>query len=440
MTTPVPSRAPEADFADGAKEPRDAPGTDSARRRVAWLVAGIVVVLLALLCGATAIVALGAKGSLEDGRRAIQAGRRELVGGRLPTATSKFTEAEVSFQRALDRSGSGVGGLLGRVPVIGRTLIVASGIAEAGRDLSAAGARLTGSIASMPEGLGSLAPEAGRIPVEALTALGDDIEEAAAQAKVAANTVRSTPDSLLPAVVADARFEAQEETTSLSRSLDAAAMMVRRFPEFAGANGTKRYLLVAESPAEQRGTGGIWGAYAIMTARDGHLSFGPFSQLQVFPEVPPDELPAPSPDYRRNYDHYGGAGAWTDVNMTPDLPSAARAVLSAYAYTTGETLDGVLVADPFAVREMLRVTGRASIPSLDVSIGPGSVVDFMTNEAYTLFPFRGRERKTVLGEVVGHAFDRFLAQPGRSTAKLKAIAKAAGDGHLRLYSTDPSLE
>ena len=100
----------------------------------------------------------------------------------------------------------------------------------------------------------------------------------------------------------------------------------------------------------------------------------------------------------------------------------------------------MLVADPFAVQEMLRVTGRASIPSLDVSIGPGSVVDFMTNEAYTLFPFRGRERKTVLGTVVGHAFDRFLAQPGRSTEKLKAIAKAAGDGHLRLYSTDPSLE
>ncbi len=439
MTTPVPSRAPDADVADRGEEPRDNTRR-STRRRLPWIVAGAVVGLLVLLSAATALVALSVKGSLEDGRQAIQSGRRELVAGRLPSATSRFAEAEASFQRGLDRSGSGIGGLLARVPVIGRTLVVTSGIAEAGRDLSAAGARLTGSIASMPEGLGSLAPVSGRIPVEALSTVADDIEEAAAQARTASETVRSTPASLLPAIVADARFEAVEETAAVSRSLDAATTMVSRLPEFAGANGTKRYLLVAESPAEQRGTGGIWGAYAIMTAREGRLSFGPFSQLQVFPEVPPDELPAPSPDYRRNYDHYGGAGAWTDLNMTPDLPSAARAVLSSYAYTTGETLDGVLVADPFAVQEMLRVTGRASIPSLDVSIGPGSVVDFMTNEAYTLFPFRGRERKTVLGTVVGHAFDRFLAQPGRSTEKLKAIAKAAGDGHLRLYSTDPSLE
>ena len=86
------------------------------------------------------------------------------------------------------------------------------------------------------------------------------------------------------------------------------------------------------------------------------------------------------------------------------------------------------------------MTGRAAIPRLGISVGPGSVVDFMTNEAYVLFPFRGRERKEVLGSVVGLAFDRFLEQPGRSTAKLKAIVKAVGDGHLRLYSKDRPLQ
>ncbi|MGZ8631433.1 MAG: DUF4012 domain-containing protein [Actinomycetota bacterium] len=440
MTTPAPPRAPDADAADGAEGPRDAPGARPSRRRAIWSVVALSVVLLGLLTIATLVTALGARSALERGTSAIQAGRRELADGRLTTAAQRFTEAEEAFQQGLDRAGGGVGGVLSHVPILGRTLIVASGVAEAGRDLSAAGAGLTDRVAAMPEGLGSLAPDAGRIPIERLSALADDVEATAAQARIALATVRATPDTLLPSVVADARFEAEEQTATLSRSLDAAAVMIRRLPEFAGADGTKRYLLIAESPAEQRGTGGIWGAYAVMTATDGRLSFAPFSQLQVFPEIPPDELPAPSSDYRENYDHYGGAGAWTDLNMTPDLPSAARALLSSYAYTTGETMDGVVVADPFAVREMLKVTGRATIPSLGVSIGPGSVVDFMTNEAYTLFPFRGRERKTVLGAVVGQAFDRFLEQPGRSTAKLKAIAKAVGEGHLRLYSTDPALQ
>ncbi len=440
MTSPAPPRAPDAGAADGAEEPRQASNAGPGRRRLFWSSLALVVVVLAVLAIAIGITAVGARSSLDRGTSAIQAGRRELVDGRLTAAAQRFSQAEEAFQQGLDRAGGGLGGLLSHVPILGRTLIVASGVAEAGRDLSDAGVTLTDTIAAMPEGLGSLAPVAGRIPIETLDTLADDIEATATQARTALATVRATPDTLLPSVVADARFEAVEQTARLSRSLDAAAVMVRRLPEFAGAEGTKRYLLIAESPAEQRGTGGIWGAYAVMTASDGRLSFAPFSQLQVFPEIPPSELPAPNPDYRENYDHYGGAGAWTDLNMTPDLPSAARALLSSYAYTTGETMDGVIVADPFAVREMLRVTGRATIPSLGVSIGPGSVVDFMTNEAYTLFPFRGRERKTVLGAVVGQAFDRFLEQPGRSTAKLKAIAKAVGDGHLRLYSTDPTLQ
>jgi hypothetical protein len=115
-------------------------------------------------------------------------------------------------------------------------------------------------------------------------------------------------------------------------------------------------------------------------------------------------------------------------------------VSSAYEHSTGEAVDGVLVADPFAVKEMLRVTGPAEVPALDVTIRAGTVVDFMTNEAYTLFPFRGRERKVVLGAVVGEAFERFLSQPGRSTAKLRAIVNAVAAGHLRLFTSDPAMQ
>jgi hypothetical protein len=68
------------------------------------------------------------------------------------------------------------------------------------------------------------------------------------------------------------------------------------------------------------------------------------------------------------------------------------------------------------------------------------VVDFMTNEAYTLFPFRGRERKAVLGAVVGEAFDRFLAQPGSPTEKLRAIVRSVAAGHLRLYTIDDTTQ
>ena len=93
-------------------------------------------------------------------------------------------------------------------------------------------------------------------------------------------------------------------------------------------------------------------------------------------------LPAPNPDYRANYDQYGGAGFWRNMNMTPDFPSAARAVLNAYEEYSGERLDGVISADPFALQGAARGDGTARVPGLNRKIDADNVVAFTTNEAY----------------------------------------------------------
>lgn len=409
-------------------------------RHVARWIGALLAAVLVVCAGTTVLVGIGVKDAADDGRIEMRQGRRALAAGDLAAALEHFRAAEARFEQAHERASGGIGGIVAAVPIVGRSLDVASSVSWAGVTLAGAAVDLTEQIQMLPEGLGSFAPVAGRIPVDTLAMLSDDVAAAASQARTALRSVRSTPSSFLPATVAQARFEAEEQIADLTRSLEAGSALMARLPSFLGADETKRYLLIAESPAEQRGTGGIWGAYTIMMARDGRLDFGSFSQLQEFPEIPPAQLPAPSPDYRENYDQYGGAGAWSDVNMTPDLPSAARAVLSAYERSTGERLDGVLVADPYAVEELLRVTGPAEVPSLGVSIRAGTVVDFMTNEAYTLFPFRGRERKAVLGAVVGEAFDRFFEQPGKPTEKLKAIVRSVAAGHLRMYTTDDTTQ
>ena len=70
---------------------------------------------------------------------------------------------------------------------------------------------------------------------------------------------------------------------------------------------------------------------------------------------------------------------------------------------------------------MLKVTGPAEIPSLGVTLDKDSVVDFIANEAYILFPQAAKDRKGVLGRVVGFAFARFLAARGEGAAKIEAI-------------------
>ena len=410
------------------------------RRRRVLNAAAIVIAALVVLASLSAIVGLGVRTNAEAGRVAVSQGRRALAGGDLDRALERFREAETRFGESHDQAASGLGGLLSTLPVLGRSFDVAAGISQAGGMLAGAAADLTASIAGLPNGLGSLAPADGRLPIETLEALADDVEAAAATGHRALDTVLATPTSLIPAVVGDVRFQAEEQVALASRALDSASLMIRGLPRFAGSDEPRRYLLLAESPSEQRGTGGIWGAYAILTTEDGGLSVGSFDPILTLPEAEPDELPAPNPDYRRNWDGYGGAGSWRDMNMTADFPSAARAALTNYELGTGERLDGVIAADPFAVEEMLKVTGPVEIPSLGVRLDADSVVGFMANEAYILFPQAAKDRKNVLGALVGLAFDRFLAARGEGPDKIEAIADAVTGGHLKLYPTDPDLQ
>jgi len=420
--------------------PIDEPAPRSRRRRTMAIGAIVLATLLVIVTSLALMVGLGVRTDAEAGRVAVSQGRRALASGELDRALERFREAESRFAAGRDRASSGLGGVLSALPVVGRTFDVATGVSQAGGMLAGAAAELTESIESLPNGLGSLAPANGRLPIDTLEELTDEIAAAAAAGRTALETVMATPTSLIPAVVYDARFQAEEQVALASRALDSASLLIEGLPSFAGADGPRQYLLLAESPSEQRGTGGIWGAYAILTADDGALAVGAFDPILTLPEARPDEVPAPNPDYRRNWDAYGGAGSWRDMNMTPDFPSAARAALATYELGTGEALDGVIVADPFAVEEMLKVTGPAEISSLDITLNAHSVVDFMANEAYILYPEAAKDRKGVLGRLVGFAFARFLAARGEGPAKVEAIADAVTGSHLKVYSTDPTVQ
>ena len=61
--------------------------------------------------------------------------------------------------------------------------------------------------------------------------------------------MQTSPSSLIPATVAEIRSEAEEEVALAARALDVGADLVEGLPAFAGGDGERRYLLIAESPA-----------------------------------------------------------------------------------------------------------------------------------------------------------------------------------------------
>jgi Protein of unknown function (DUF4012) len=408
-------------------------------RRTLWVLVGAAVVL-GVLVALTAIAALGVKTDLDAGRTQLKEGRRDLSHDDMGGAAAAFRQAEGTFAGAQQRAAGGLSSIMRSVPILGRNLDVVSGTAVAGRELAAAGADLAAAVDGLPDGLRSLTPEDGRLPVLAIASLFSRVDSADQHAQNAQAAIDATPSTLLVGPVAAARVDAEQQVTEAATTLRAASLLLNAFPSFVGVDGPKHYLLVAQSPAELRGTGGIWGAYAVLTADRGTISVSPFHGALTLSQRPPDSIPAPNPDYRRNYDSLGGAGSFRDLNMTPDFPSAARAALGLYRVDTGQTLDGVISADPFALQSLFHVTGPQRIPSLGITIDAGNVVDYTTNRAYIDFARRGKARKEILGAVAGAAFQRFVTEHGRALARLKAVGGAASGGHLTVYTTDPAFE
>ena len=153
----------------------------------------------------------------------------------------------------------------------------------------------------------------------------------------AVSRLDEAPRTLLLGPVASARRDAEAELTELRDKVHAASLLLQGLPAFLGADGAPEVLRGSQNPAELRGTGGLIGAYSILTIDEGHFRFEPFEPIQSLP-TPVGEVPAPNDDYATNYEPFrGGDRFWTAINVMPDFPSVAQAILSSYEASTRRT-------------------------------------------------------------------------------------------------------
>jgi len=313
-------------------------------------------------------------------------------------------------------------------------------MARAGLHVVQAARVTTGSFNELPDGLAGLAPRDGVLPVDSLAHIAPSLQRARELLDRAATVLDGTESRLLLGPVGQAKREFETELLKAQRVLRAAEALSRALPPFLGRDGPRRYFFGAQTPAELRGTGGLIGAYSILTVDGGRLQFGPFLPIQGLADVSAEEIAAPNPSYERRYDRFGSAGFWLNVNLTPDFPSAAQAIETLYEKVEGVPLDGTIVADPFALQALLEVVGPVEVPAAGETIDAENAVEFLANEAYALFTDR-TERKRVLGDAARAVFDRFLNEGAADSpiGAARALIQTAGDGHVLLHAADPEI-
>lgn len=119
-------------------------------------------------------------------------------------------------------------------------------------------------------------------------------------------------------VIDDARHTVQGQVSDLTTMLDTANTAATLLPPMFGADGPRTYLLAFQTNAQARGTGGIIGAFGVVTTDRGEITVDTLATNRDLEEGASPGVHL-GPDYREQYG-YPSTTMWQNGNSSPHFP------------------------------------------------------------------------------------------------------------------------
>ncbi|MCX5054008.1 MULTISPECIES: DUF4012 domain-containing protein [unclassified Streptomyces] len=211
------------------------------------------------------------------------------------------------------------------------------------------------------------------------------------------------------------------------------AVAARVVPSMLGSHGQRRYILAFQNTAEARGTGGLPGAFAVLRADRGRLSFEHFgNNIEMDGSHADIDLGA---EFRAQYGNNGPQSLWANSNMSPHFPYAARIWTADWHSHSGQRLDGAIAIDPGALGLLLRAAGPARLPD-GTSLTADNAVDVTERAAYAKYDDVA-QRKAYFAEAARAAAGRLMQatdDPHLIPALLGAVHEVQREGRLQVWS------
>ncbi len=304
--------------------------------------------------------------------------------------------------------------LVRHIPAVAPQVAAADSLVEAGTSLVEAGSiglGLADRVVDLREA-DAADPEFALMPglVELMATSGGQVDRVAELLADARGALDAIPPEAM-SQIREARDLVAGPIATYAPLLDTYRELDDVLPGLLGWGGEKRYLVLAQNPAELRPSGGYTGTVGTITLRDGAIVEQDFvdtyglSVQEGLPFVdPPDELTA----------YLLGEGqSWrlADANWSPDFPTVAREAEELYGIETGETdIDGVIAITTYALDRLLEVTGPVEVPEYGVTVQPGDVT--MTLLGATRGTAESIDgRKEVLDALAIDTLNRLLSLP-----------------------------
>ncbi len=396
-----------------------------------WTVVGLVVLILALAVW-LAVDVMRARAAMEEVSGTIL-GLEQRLREDPRAAAADLTSLQAASERAASATSGPLWTLAGGAPWLGDDVRALTAITSTvDRLASDVLPRLSDAAQAVTPD--RLAPQDGRIELQPLVDVRDDVVAADTAVGSAIERVAAIPREGLVGPLAEAADLLNAQLTDVRMTTATAARAVQLLPPMLGTDGPREWLILAQNNAEPRATGGIPGAVLLVRADDGELTFvdqagavdfGRFDEPVL--ELSPAENALFGPELGQYVQ---------DVNFTPDFPRTAELAREMWQTTRDGDPRGVLSIDPVVLQSLLAATGPVTFQDpdgADVTLTGQDAAAFLLSEIYEQY-----EDPQVQDEVFASAaeavFSRLTSGDLDAARVIDALVSAARDGRLMVWS------
>lgn len=420
-----------------ARRPSSQRGGGPRRRRLP-VVVGFICAFLVVLLGVGGFAAFSLYNDVKqvrDDALAIvdQASvmKDAMVSGNGEALSSASEDVQQRAARMHETTQSVLWNVAALVPVYGSDVSIVQTLSATLDDLAqGAIAPLTESVEGVS--LSSMIGDDGSIDVATLSTLADALVSAKDPVNRAAEELSSLPEAHI-SQLEEALDKALPLVDTLNDGVNAASEIAPYLPQMLGADGqTRTYIVVAQSNAEIRATGGFPGSTGLMRITDGRITLEEFSGIS---KLAGDDQPvAPT---EKEQAMFGGSVLSTPqlITTNPDFPAVGMHFRDLWAARVGDVADGVIALDPVFLQHMLALTGGATLSD-------GSVIDG-TNAARVLlhdvyFNKPTAEQDAYFAEAAGAAANVIMSNLGKAdlSALMDSVMADVENGRFMVWMAD----
>jgi hypothetical protein len=389
----------------------------------------VVLVLGVVVLGVQAVLATTA---LLDARAQATTLQVQLAAGQVPDAEVTLLRLRSATGRARLATSGPLWALASHLPVLGGDAGAARTVADVLDGLAQDALPTTLRMAREVQD-GTFRPRGGRVDLDAARRLAPLVRGAARSVDRGDQRLSALAGRGLTWPLTGVVASLRSRVHGARQAADATAAAITLGPSLLGEHGTRRYLLLVQNNAEIRSTGGLPGAFAILTARHGVLRMGwqgASSDLGFFARP---VLPLTAAE-RGTLGSSLGTDV-RDVTVDPDFPRAARLAAAMVERRRGVHLDGVLSVDPVALARVLAGTGPLPLGN-GTELGVGNVLPLLLHQTY----------QALADPAAQDSFDALVARTvftgvttgqGNPGAVLHGLATAVAEHRVLAWFRDP---